>query len=96
MYVDLMGFWREKFPGRIYDLTYETLTENQERESRRLFDYCGLDWEEQCLDFHNSDRAIQTVSTVQVRQKMYSGSSEAWRQYKKHLQPLAQALDGAL
>jgi hypothetical protein len=93
LYIDLMDFWREIFPNRIYDLDYETLTENQEEETRKLLEYCGLDWEDQCLEFHKNKRAVRTRSTVQVRQVMYKGSSAAWRKYEAHLQPMLQALE---
>jgi hypothetical protein len=93
LYIDLMDFWREKFPNRIYDLNYETLTENQEEVTRKLLEYCSLDWEDQCLEFHKNKRAVRTRSTVQVRQVMYKGSSAAWRKYEAHLQPMLQALE---
>ena len=92
LYIDLMSFWREKFPNRIYDLCYEGLTENQEEETRELLKFCSLEWEKQCLDFHKTKRAVGTASAAQVRQKMYTGSSEAWRKYENYLQPLMKAL----
>ena len=92
LYIDLMSFWRERFPGSIYDLYYEKLTENQEQETRKLLQFCDLEWEEQCLDFHKTKRAVRTPSNTQVRKKMYKGSSEAWRKYEKHLQPLINQL----
>ena len=92
LYIDLMSFWRERYPNSIYDLCYEGLTENQEQETRRLLEFCNLEWEEQCLYFHKTKRAVKTVSTAQVRKKMYRGSSEAWRKYEEHLQPLIKGL----
>ena len=92
LYVELMSFWRERFAESIYDLGYEKLTENQEDETRKLLQFCDLEWEERCLDFHNTKRAVKTASNVQVRTKMYKGSSEAWRKYEKHLQPLINEL----
>jgi tetratricopeptide (TPR) repeat protein len=92
LYIDLMSFWREKFPNRIYDLCYESLTENQEEETRELLEFCGLEWEEKCLDFHKTKRVVTTASAAQVREEMYTGSSEAWRKYENHLQPLVKAL----
>ena len=92
LYVDLMSFWRERFPNTIYDLCYEDLTEYQEEETRKLLTFCGLEWEEQCLDFHETKRAVKTASAVQVRKKMYKRSSEAWRNYEAHLQPLVDGL----
>ena len=91
LYVDWMSFWRERIPDSIYELGYEALTENQEEETRKLLSFCDLEWEHQCLDFHRTKRAVRTTSAVQVRKKMYTGSSEAWRKYADHLQPL---LDG--
>lgn len=91
-YLALMDFWRKKFPDRIYDVNYELLTENQEEETRKLLEYCGLQWEESCLNFHKTDRAVRTASLNQVRNKMYRGSSESWKQYEDFLEPLKKAL----
>lgn len=92
LYIDLMAFWRERFPYSIYDLKYEKLTENQEQETHRLLQFCDLQWEEQCLDFHDNKRVVKTASNIQVRKKMYKGSSEAWKKYERHLQPLIRDL----
>jgi len=92
LYDELMADWRERFPQRIYELDYEALTEHQEAESRRLLEYCGLSWEDACLEFHKTRRTVRTASGNQVRQKMYTGSSQAWRKYEKHLGPLLSAL----
>jgi len=92
MYEALMRFWHEAFPGRIYDLPYETLTENQEPETRKLLEYCELPWEDACLEFHQTQRSVQTVSGDQVRRKMYTGSSEAWRPFEACLGPLLDTL----
>ncbi|WP_158284679.1 tetratricopeptide repeat-containing sulfotransferase family protein [Oricola cellulosilytica] len=88
LYEDLMAFWHEKYPGRIHDLQYEALTENQEDETRKLIAHCGLAWEDGCLEFHRTRRAVATASAAQVRKKMYTGSSEAWRKYEDRLGPL--------
>ncbi len=85
MYLDLMNFWHERFPGRIHDLDYERLTENQEEETRKMLDYCGLPWEKGCLEFEKTQRAVKTASALQVRQKLYRGSSEAWRKFDPYL-----------
>ena len=94
MYIDLMAFWHDKFPGRVYDLNYEALTEHQEDVTRKLFEYIGLNWEDQCLEFHKTRRAVQTASVAQVRQKMYQGSSDEWRKYEKHLGSMVELLRG--
>ena len=88
-----MDFWHQLFPGQIYDMSYEDLTTNQEEETRKLLQYCELDWDENCLSFHKNKRAVKTASSIQVREKMYQGSSEAWKKYEAHLKPLIKALD---
>ena len=93
MYKDIMSFWRERFSGRIYDLSYEALTENQEEETRKLLDYCGLPWDAACLEFEKNGRAVRTASAAQVRRKIYRGSSEAWKRFEKHLGPLLERLE---
>lgn len=92
-YIDLMVFWRKRFAENIYDISYEQLTENQQEETQKLLAFCELEMEEQCLLFHRSTATVKTASTTQVRKKMYQGSSEAWKKYEKHLQPLIEALN---
>ena len=92
LYTDLMDFWHQSFPDKIYDLCYEDLTTNQEEETRKLLEYCELDWDENCLNFHTNKRAVKTASALQVRQKMYQGSSEAWKKHEAYLEPLIKAL----
>ena len=92
LYEDLMKYWHEIYPNKIYDISYEKLTDNQEDETRKLLDYCGLEWDENCMNFHNNKRAVKTASSLQVRKKMYQGSSEAWKDYEDYLQPLIQSL----
>ena len=88
LYEDLMEFWHELYPNKIYDISYEDLTTNQEEETRKLLEYCDLEWDEDCLNFHTNERAVQTASSLQVREKMYQGSSEAWKNYKDYLKPI--------
>jgi tetratricopeptide (TPR) repeat protein len=92
LYDDLMKFWHIKFPGQIYDINYEKLTKNQESESKKLVEYCGLGWDKKCLEFYKNTRAVKTASSLQVRQKMYQGSSDAWKKYKSDLKPLIDGL----
>ncbi|MEC7596713.1 MAG: sulfotransferase [Pseudomonadota bacterium] len=93
LYRDLMDFWNKFFPDKIYDLYYEKLTISQEEETRKLLDYCDLEWDENCLNFYNNNSAVKTTSSMQVRKKMYQGSSEAWRKYESYLQPLIKGLN---
>jgi tetratricopeptide (TPR) repeat protein len=91
LYLQLMDDWRTRFPGRIYDLDYERLTEDQEGETRKLLAWCGLDWDERCLAFHDNAGAVGTLSASQVRKRMYRGSSRAWKAFEPHLKPLVEA-----
>jgi len=91
-YTEIMTFWHELFPNQIYDISYEDLTTNQEEETRKLLEYCELGWDENCLNFHKNKRAVKTASSLQVRNKMYQGSSEAWKKYADQLKPLINAL----
>jgi hypothetical protein len=88
-----MGFWDELFPNQIYDVYYEDLTANQEVETRNLLKYCELEWDENCLNFHKNMTAVKTTSSMQVRKKMYQGSSEVWKKYEAYLQPLIKGLN---
>jgi hypothetical protein len=91
-YNELMIFWHELFPNKIYDICYEDLTTNQEEETKKLLEYCELDWDDNCLNFHKNKRPVKTASSFQVKQKMYQGSSEAWKKYESHIQPLIDGL----
>ena len=92
LYEDLMDFWHRRFPGKVYELQYESLTENQEQESRRLIEYLDLPWEDACLDFHKTERLVRSASNAQVRQPIYKGSSDAWRSFEDHLAPMLDIL----
>ena len=85
LYENLMEFWTNTLSNRIYKLDYEQLTVNQESETRQLIDYLGLDWDENCLSPQNNTRSVATASNVQVRKKVYRGSSEHWKKYQPFL-----------
>ena len=85
LYQDLMKYWRLMLPNRIYDLDYDGLTENQEEETRKLIDHLGLEWDDACLSPQDNTRGVATASNVQVRRKVYQGSSEKWKRYKPFL-----------
>ena len=93
LYQELMGFWHKSFPNKIHDISYERLTTHQEDETQKLLKHCELDWDNNCLNFHKNTRAVHTASASQVRQKMYQGSSDAWKKYEKFLQPLIMGLN---
>ena len=85
LYEDLMKYWHQVLPNRIYDLHYELLTENQEEETRNLMSHLGLEWDDACLSPEHNKRVVATASNVQVRQKVYQGSSEKWKRYRPFL-----------
>ncbi len=92
-YERLMDHWRRIAPDSIIDVQYEELIANQETETRRLLDFCGLEWDSNCLDFHKTDRTVRTWSYRQVRQPIYKTSVARWRKFESHLTPLLHELD---
>jgi tetratricopeptide (TPR) repeat protein len=93
LYENLMEFWTNTLSNRVYKLDYEQLTVNQESESRQLIEYLGLDWDENCLSPQNNTRSVATASNLQVRQKVYQGSSEQWKKYEPFLNGAFDYLD---
>jgi tetratricopeptide (TPR) repeat protein len=91
-YDRLMAHWHAVLPVPILEVVYEDLVANLEPVSRRLVAFCGLEWDERCLKFHENRRPVQTVSKLQVRQPIYQSSVGRWRRYARHLQPLLAAL----
>ncbi len=87
-YVRLMEHWHELFPETILDLKYEDLVSDQEAKSRQLIEFCGLLWDDNCLNFHENKREVKTASSWQVRQPVYKTSMERWRRYEKFLGPV--------
>ncbi|MBF0357200.1 MAG: tetratricopeptide repeat protein [Magnetococcales bacterium] len=92
LYYAMMQHWNSIFPGEIYDCHYEKLTGNQEEETRKLLDFCNLEWSDDCLSFHTTVRDVNTASNYQVRQPMYTSSVNGWKRFEKQLQPLIAAL----
>tara|TARA_B100000989_G_scaffold237767_1_gene184662 strand:- start:105 stop:368 length:264 start_codon:yes stop_codon:yes gene_type:complete len=80
-----MGFWKKHFPDRIFDLNYEKLTISPEKEIFKLITHIGLEWEAACLAPQDNSRSVATASGVEVREKIYQGSSEQWKRYKQFL-----------
>jgi len=95
-YVTLMDHWDKVLPGRVLCVQYEDMVADTENQIRRLLDYCGLEFEEQCLRFYETKRAVRTPSSEQVRQPVYTEGLEQWRNYEKHLGPLKEALGPVL
>ncbi len=94
MYDGLMQHWRDALPGRMLELQYEELVADLEGQSRRLVAHLGLSWDDACLRFHESSRAVRTASLAQVRRPIYKDSVGRWKKYQKELAPLEAALKG--
>jgi tetratricopeptide (TPR) repeat protein len=91
-YVRLMDHWDSVLPGRVLTVQYEDMVADTENQIRRLLDYCGLPFEDACLRFYETERAIRTPSAEQVRRPVYTEGLEQWRNYEPHLGPLRDAL----
>ena len=94
-YQKMMEYWAARLPGVFLDVRYERLVDDQEAESRRLLEYCGLEWEPRCMDFHLNSSPTATASVTQVRQAMFRSSLDKWRCYEQQLAPLAGILRSA-
>lgn len=92
-YQRLMAMWQAQLPGRILDVRYEDLVADQEGQTRRMLDFCGLDWSPACLDFQHNPSAAATASAAQVRRGMNTDSVDRWRRYGDLLDPLLHLLD---
>lgn len=92
-YERLMDHWRHVAPGSIIDVQYEALIADQEPQTRRLLEFCGLEWDARCLEFHKTDRTVRTWSYNQVRQPIYKSSVARWWKFEAYLKPLLDELD---
>jgi tetratricopeptide (TPR) repeat protein len=94
-YEDLMSHWREVLPANaVIEVTYEDLVADFAPEARRIVEACGLSWDDACLDFHRTERPIETASSFQVRQPLYRSAIGRAAAYARHLEPLRKALGG--
>jgi len=91
-YERIMAHWRKVLPIPIHELPYEEFLADFADGARRLVAHCGLPWEDSCLQFYRTERAVGTPSKWQVRQPVYTSSIGVWRRYESHLQPLMSAL----
>jgi len=93
LYKDLISFWKSKYPEKIYDLKYENLINNQESETKKILEFCQLEWDPNCLKHYNNDRLIKTVSTVQARKPIYKTSIKLSDSYSEYLNELKTILN---
>jgi tetratricopeptide (TPR) repeat protein len=95
-YQRMMDYWHEVLPGRVLTVQYEEVVTDFENQVRRLLEYCGLPFEEGCLNFYDTDRPVRTASSEQVRQPIYTQSLGRWHYYEQHLDELKEVLDPLL
>jgi len=95
-YVELMDHWDEVLPGKVLRVQYEDVVNDLESQVQRILDYCELPFEEACLNFHKTERAVRTPSSEQVRQSIYTSGLEQWRNFEPWLDPLKNALGPVL
>ena len=91
-YEQLMNHWRKVINLPMLEVQYEDLVAEPDSWIPRLVDFCGVEWEDQCLSFHETRRAVNTPSNEQVRNPMYLRSVERWKHFEKQLEPLKSAL----
>ena len=80
----------------MHRVIYERMVDDTEAEVRKLLAYCGLEFEENCLEFHRTERAVRTASSEQVRQPIYRSATDEWQRYDGFLDPLRDALGPVL
>ena len=87
-----MAHWRAVLPLKMLEIDYEDLVDDPETQTRRLVEFCGLDWDDACLAPDKNRRSVRTASMWQVRQPVFRSSVEKWRAYESHLGALIEAL----
>jgi len=95
-YVRLMAHVDQVLPGRVHRVVYERMVDDTEQEVRALLDACGLEFDPACLAFYETERAVRTASSEQVRQPIYRAATDEWQRYAEHLGPLKDALGEVL
>ena len=94
-YRRLMDHWQAALPGVIYPLSYEALVADQQGETRKLLEFCGLEWQDACVEFHRNPSPSTTASAAQVRRPLYDSSVAQWRHYAAELTELSGLLNAA-
>jgi tetratricopeptide (TPR) repeat protein len=91
-YVELMDHWENALPGKILRVQYEDVVEDLETQVRRLLDFLGLPFDQRCIEFHKTERAVHTPSAEQVRQPIYREGMDQWKNFEPFLEPLRRVL----
>jgi tetratricopeptide (TPR) repeat protein len=95
-YRRMMAHWNAVLPGAVLEIRYEDMVRDQEAQTRRLLDFCGLPWDARCLRFHETERAVRTASSEQVRLPLYDSAVGRWQTYREQLAPLIDILEPEL
>ena len=95
-YVRLMAHWDAVLPGHVLRVNHEDVVADLETQVHRILDYCGLEYEPACLEFHKTERTVRTPSAEQVRQPIYTSGLEQWKNFEHYLAPLKEALGSEL
>lgn len=95
-YDAVMRHWHDVLPGNVLDVHYEDTVLDLEAQVRRILEFCGLPFEQACVDFHRTERAVKTASSEQVRQPIYRGGLGKWRRYEKYLDLWQSELSGVI
>lgn len=91
-YWNMMEHWRQNYPGVMYEVRYEDNVADVEGQAKALINYLNLDWDDNCLNFYNTDRPVKTASASQVRKPIYKTSTNRWRKYEAYLGPLLEEI----
>jgi hypothetical protein len=92
-YLKLMAHWDDVLPDYVLTVNHEDVVDDLETQVRRILDFCGLEFEQSCVDFHKTKRNIKTPSSEQVRQPIYKSATEQWRHFEPYLTPLKKVLN---
>jgi hypothetical protein len=94
-YLELMRHWDQVLPNWVLRVHHEDVVDDLEGNVRRLLEFCGLDFEPACVDFHKTQRSVRTASSEQVRQPIFREGLDQWRHFEPWLEPLKAALGDA-
>ncbi len=93
-YRELMAAWKDIIDLPIHEVDYRALVEDPEEVARGVLEFCGQEWQPECLDFHKKPSTVHTASVIQVRKPINKSAIGKWKTYEKHLGPLIQGLEG--
>ena len=93
LYNELMSFWKNSYSKKIYDLDYNELVSNSEKEIRKIIDFCELSWDDKCLVPEKNKKSVSTASLSQVRSPIYKSSIIGWKKFDNKLDLLKKTLE---